>query len=198
MLLDSSDIQDAYEKIVSYFYEPSHLLLNNEGKFNNIFTEIKFDQREEYSKWIMGCDTISYLPGNILTKVDRCSMRVSLESRIPFLDPKIIDFAWDIPINYKIKNGQGKYILRKLLDKYIPSSLIENQKKGFGLPINSLLKNELRDWSLSLLSKKSLEKTGFLNTNIITELVNKYFSGNLENSNQIWNLLMFQNWYNKN
>ena len=81
---------------------------------------------------------------------------------------------------------------------YIPSSLIENQKKGFGLPINSLLKNELKDWSLSLLSKKSLEKSGFLNTNIITELVNKYFAGNLENSNQIWNLLMFQNWYNKN
>ena len=197
-LLDSSDIREAYDRILSYFYEPAHILLSNELKHNNMFEPLNLDKREDHSEWIMACDTISYLPGNILTKVDRCSMSVSLESRVPFLDPEIVDFAWRIPLRHKINNGQGKFILRKLLNKYLPNGLIEKQKKGFGLPINSLLKSELKDWSLSLLCKDAIEQTGFLNSDVINILVDSYFKGSTENSHQIWNLLMFQNWYNKN
>ena len=160
-----------------------------------MFEKINLDKREEHSEWIMGCDTISYLPGNILTKVDRCSMSVSLESRVPFLDPEIVDFAWRIPLRHKINNGQGKFILRQLLDKYLPNGLIEKQKKGFGLPIDSLLKNELKDWSLSLLCKDAIEQTGFLNSDVIANLVDEYFKRSTERSHQIWNLLMFQNWF---
>ena len=194
-LLDSRDIREAYDRIVSYFYDPAHLLLSNELKLNNMFEKINLDKREEHSEWIMGCDTISYLPGNILTKVDRCSMSVSLESRVPFLDPEIVDFAWRIPLRHKINNGQGKFILRQLLDKYLPNGLIEKQKKGFGLPIDSLLKNELKDWSLSLLCKDAIEQTGFLNSDVIANLVDEYFKRSTERSHQIWNLLMFQNWF---
>lgn len=194
-LLDSRDIKEAYDRIVSYFYDPAHLLLSNELKLNNMFEEMNLDKRKEHSEWIMGCDTISYLPGNILTKVDRCSMSVSLESRVPFLDPEIVDFAWRIPLRHKINNGQGKFILRQLLDKYLPNGLIEKQKKGFGLPIDSLLKNELKDWSLSLLCKDTIEQTGFLNSDVIANLVDEYFKRSTERSHQIWNLLMFQNWF---
>ena len=194
-LLDSKDIREAYDRVVSYFFDPAHLLLSNELKLNNMFEKINLDNAKEHSEWIMGCDTISYLPGNILTKVDRCSMGVSLESRVPFLAPEIVDFAWRIPLRHKINNGQGKFILRQLLNKYLPNGMIEKQKKGFGLPIDSLLKNELKDWSLSLLSKNAIEQTGFLNSDVITSLVDNYYKSSRENSHQIWNLLMFQNWF---
>jgi Asparagine synthase (glutamine-hydrolyzing) len=139
----------------------------------------------------MYLDSITYLPDDILCKVDRASMWHGLEVRIPYLDKNIYNLSWKIPHHQKISNGKGKIILRNLLKKYIPDDLILKNKKGFGIPIGDLIKSELRDWSENLLQKSKIT-----NNNINYEKINKiwkeHLSGNFNHQHKIWNLLMLQ------
>ena len=116
---------------------------------------------------MMVADINCYLPDDILAKVDRASMSVSLETRAPFLDHSIVDFSYRLPLNQKIKNGSGKLILKNLLEKYMPRELFERPKMGFGLPIDEWLRGPLKNWAESMLSTESLEEIGFFNINFI-------------------------------
>ena len=141
----------------------------------------------------MYLDSKNYLPNDILFKVDRASMANSLETRAPFLDRDIYNFAANLPLSKKIKNGKGKNILRDLLKKKIPKHLVDRPKAGFSIPIGDWVKGPLLDWSEDLLSKKNIENSEYLNFQSVDKLWKDHKSG-FENSNLIWSILVFQQW----
>ena len=143
---------------------------------------------------MMFLDSLGYLPDDILVKVDRAGMANSLESRIPFLNHKVVEFANSLPLDYKIKDGTSKYILRHILHKYVPKDLIERPKMGFGIPINQWLRGDLKDWAVDLLEPHKLNTDGFFNSEIVEQKLKYHLSGAENNGYYLWDILMFQQW----
>jgi asparagine synthase (glutamine-hydrolysing) len=144
---------------------------------------------------MMYLDLVSYLPDDILVKVDRASMGVSLESRAPFLDHQVVELAWRVPLGLKIRHGQGKWLLRQVLYRYVPKDLVERPKRGFGVPLHSWLSGPLREWSEDLLTPSRLRREGFLNAAAIAQLWARHCSGSRRVQDLLWTLLMFEAWF---
>jgi len=143
-------------------------------------------------------DSITYLPDDILTKVDRAAMGVSLETRVPFLDHRLLELAWRLPLNMKIRAGVGKWALRQVLYNYVPRELIERPKAGFAIPVGQWLRGPLRNWAESLLEKERLEKEGYLNPYPILKIWREHLTGRYDWTNRLWVVLMFQAWLEEN
>ena len=143
-------------------------------------------------------DINEYLPNDILTKVDRATMSYSLETRTPFLNHNLAELAFSLPYSLHNKNNQNKYILKKILSKYLPQNLFQRPKMGFGVPLNNWLKNQLRDMCEDLLSYKKLEESGYLNSEYIRKNYEMFNNGKLNIHSSIWSILMFQSWYFNN
>ena len=139
-------------------------------------------------------DMRSYLPDDILCKVDRAAMGVSLETRTPFLDPDVIALAARLPMATKIRDGQGKWALRQVLYQHVPREMIERPKAGFAIPIGIWLRGPLRDWAEELLSHERLEKDGFFDPEIIRQTWVEHLSGRRDWTTRLWAILMFQAW----
>ena len=142
----------------------------------------------------MYSDTMNYLPNDILTKVDRMAMRSSLETRIPLIDHNIIEFCWSLPRNLIYEMNNPKKILKEVLSNYIPKNFINDEKKGFGIPMKDWLKGQLKEWAMELLDESNLKKHGILNYKKVSKLWNEHLDGQRDWSNKIWIILMFQAW----
>ena len=197
-VLDASSLNDLYLKLVSHWENPSDIVLNSKEPAT-IITDHKFEfQATESQQKMMLLDGLTYLPDDILVKVDRAAMGVSLETRIPYLDHRVVEFAWKIPQSLKVREGKSKWILREVLNQYVPKKLFERPKMGFGIPIGTWLRGPLRDWAESLLNEKRLQDEGFFNPDPIRKKWKEHLSEKKNWQYQLWDILMFQAWLDEN
>lgn len=193
-VLKSPKFAHLYRSLVSHWDTPEALV--REGYELDTPPWDKFEQLTSgnFLDTMQIMDTLTYLPDDILTKVDRASMAVSLEARVPLLDHRLIEFAWNLPQDVKIRQGQTKWVLREVLNRYVPRHLIERPKMGFGVPINEWLRGPLRDWAEDLLCEKRLNEDGILNPAPIRKRWQEHLSGKRDWQYSLWGVLMFQTW----
>jgi asparagine synthase (glutamine-hydrolysing) len=186
------DSSSLYRHFVSHWSDPASVVIDGVEPTTCI-TQPRFSL-DNIVEQMMLLDSVSYLPDDILVKVDRAAMGVSLETRVPFLDHRLVEFAWQLPLSLKVRDGQGKWVLRQVLYKYVPRELIERPKMGFGVPIDSWLRGPLRDWAECLLDESRLRREGFFNPVPIRQKWAEHLSGQRNWQYHLWDVLMFQAW----
>jgi asparagine synthase (glutamine-hydrolysing) len=148
-----------------------------------------------YYESMMLTDLLYYLPEDVLTKVDRASMAVSLEVRVPILDHRVVEFSWRLPLRFKIRNAVSKWALRRILYKYVPAELLERPKMGFGIPLGEWLRGPMLEWAEDLLAQSALEQHGLLHAQPIRQTWQEHVSGRKNWEYRLWPVLAFQDWY---
>tara|TARA_B100000242_G_scaffold294387_1_gene277037 strand:- start:6281 stop:8215 length:1935 start_codon:yes stop_codon:yes gene_type:complete len=186
-----------YKQFMSHIRNPSTFIKYSEEIKTKLDNEEDLPKLNDFREVMMILDTLTYLPGDILTKVDRASMDASLEVRVPFLDHKLVEWMWQQPLSFKISANKTKFALREILSNHLPNSLIDLPKKGFSIPMDYWLKGPLKEWAEDLIYSEKVYKQDLLKSEPILKMWNEHQSGQRKWHYQLWNLLMFISWYEK-
>jgi len=193
-VLPCSDAAALYQALCSHWQSPGAVVLGSHEPGST------WQHAAETADWtapanaMMLLDQLGYLPDDILVKVDRAAMAVSLETRAPLLDHRLVEFAWHLPLHQKLRGGTSKWVLRQLLYRYVPKSLIERPKQGFAVPLDAWLRGPLRDWAHDLIDPRRLRSEGYFDVEAVSRAWAAHLSGRENRGHQLWSILMFQNW----
>jgi len=190
----TQSLDDYYRYLVSHWQAPDQLVPGAAEHRGLLWDRSVVDSVKDPIERMQYLDTLTYLPDDILTKVDRASMAVSLEARVPLIDHRVVAFAWSLPLSQKVRDGKGKWLLRQVLARHVPSKLIDRPKMGFGVPIDGWLRGPLRDWAENLLGERRLAAEGFFNPAMVREKWTQHLSGRVNHQYLLWDVLMFQAW----
>lgn len=193
-VLPSKDRESFYSVMTSHWLQPEQIVIGATPlpiMSNTISTLANIASFEE---WMMAVDISQYMSDDILVKVDRAAMANSLETRVPLLDHRIVEFAWQLPLKLKLRNGKGKWILREVLYKSVPHEMIERPKKGFSIPLAQWLRGPLRSWAEALLDEHRLRREGYFNPQPVRKLWQEHIFDKRDNSLKLWSIMMFQAW----
>lgn len=196
-VLSVDSAAEFYKSLVSQWGDPTSLVLQGKEPILYPWLHSQTAVNLNFVEHMQFMDTATYLPDDILVKVDRASMAVGLEARVPLLDHRLVEFAWSLPIEMKIRHGKGKWLLRQVLNRYVPNQLIERPKMGFGVPIDQWLRGSLKEWAAHLLDEKRIETEGILNGKWIGKRWKEHLSGERNWQYGLWGVLMFQAWKEK-
>lgn len=194
-VIDVESPDELYRRLVSLQRERESLIIGAGGALGWADSETAALDRGDFIERMMFNDQVSYLTDDILVKVDRAAMASSLETRVPMLDHRLVEFAWRLPLHMKIRDGQGKWILRQVLQKYVPTTLFDRPKQGFGVPIDAWLRGPLLDWAETLLSETRMRHDGYIKTTIVRARWKEHLTGRRNWGHWLWNVLMFQLWH---
>jgi len=193
-VLPAADLHETYVTLASHTTDPGRLVPGAAEPATLLTGPEQWPALDDPVERMMYLDTMTYLPDDILTKVDRATMASSLEGRMPFLDPAVAALAWRLPPQHKMRAGTGKWLLRRLLHRYVPPALVERPKAGFGIPIGEWLRGPLRPWAEDLLDDRRLEADGLLAAPVVRGMWNEHLSGRHDRQFELWDVLMFQAW----
>jgi asparagine synthase (glutamine-hydrolysing) len=183
-----------YRGLVSHWPDPESVVPGSHEPHGANWDEtLTVDFPEDVDR-MQYLDTVTYLPDDILTKVDRASMAVSLEARVPLLDHRVVEFAWGLPLSMKLRDGGGKWILKQVLYRHVPRALVERPKMGFGVPIDAWLRGPLRDWAESMLDDHALTSGGLVDPAPVRRLWIEHLSGRRNWQYLLWDVLMLEEW----
>jgi asparagine synthase (glutamine-hydrolysing) len=193
-LMRSADRDDLYHSLIRLANDPRAMLIDGSEPPAVFSDPGRAPRLDDYTHRMMYYDTVSYLPDDILVKIDRASMAVSLEARAPLLDHRVVEFAWTLPLSAKVRDGRGKWLLRQLFHRYLPEALASRPKQGFGVPLADWLRGPLRDWAETLLAEARLAEEGFFRPQPVRRKWQEHLSGTRNWSAGLWSVLMFQAW----
>lgn len=187
-------METLYLNLMSHWKRPQEIVINGRDPVTAITNTAQWPRVSDFTHRMMHLDMETYLPGDILVKVDRAAMGVSLEGRIPLLDTDLVEFAWRVPFSMKVRDGKGKWLMREALYRHVPKTLIDRPKRGFGIPLDAWLRGPLREWAEDLLSETRLKREGFFHAAPIRQKWREHLSGTRNWHFYLWDVLMFQAW----
>lgn len=193
-ILGAETPREMHERLTTFWQAGNPVLGQGYSGVSRATDEAVWRSPRSMTEAMMLADTVNYLPDDILVKIDRAAMGVSLETRAPFLDHRLFEFLWSLPLAYRIGPRGGKQILRDILDRYVPRNLVERPKSGFALPIHDWLRGPLRDWGENLLDEGRLRREGYFDAGIVRKVWGEHLSGRRNRQYELWSILMFQSW----
>ncbi len=196
-LLPSERPMEMYASMASHWSDPELVIAGAAALHPLHMIEDQWLKLPEFERQAIYLDTITYLPNDILVKLDRATMAFGLEGRVPYLDPRVVEFAWRLPLQMKVRPNQGKWILRQVLYRYVPRDLVERPKMGFGIPLDSWLRGPMREWAEELLEPRRLREEGFFDATAVRKKWNDHLCGRGAWQFHLWDILMFQVWWER-
>jgi asparagine synthase (glutamine-hydrolysing) len=191
--LRAHDVPTLYRNLVSH-WDPAAVIPGTEQPGGALWDTSITQDFPELLSYMQFLDLVTYLPDDILTKVDRASMAVALEARVPLIDHRVVEFAWRLPKQAKIRNGKSKWLLRQVLYRHVPEHLVERPKMGFGIPLADWLRGPLKDWAAHLLDERRLKEAGIVDPAVVSRYWDEHQCGTANRQHHLWGVLMLEAW----
>jgi asparagine synthase (glutamine-hydrolysing) len=194
LALQCDTVEQLYLPVISHAAAPTELVLASSEPLTTMTDRSRWSRLNSSVHQMMYLDLLTYLPDDILTKVDRASMSVALEARVPLLDHRVIEFSWRLPLSLKLRQGVAKWILKQIAYSFVPQKLLQQPKRGFAVPLGAWLRGPLRAWAEDLIDETAVRNQGFLNTHVVRSLWKDHLHGNADNHAALWDVISFQAW----